>query len=103
MLLLLMVLMPLAAATYDDWPQWRGPHRDGVVSGASAPSSWPERLNLRWKVTVGQGHSSPILAGGRLFVFTRQQETEVASSIDPESGKVIWQQSYAAPYKMNPA
>jgi outer membrane protein assembly factor BamB len=103
MLLALEALTPVGAAIYDDWPQWRGPHRDGVVSAAAAPASWPDRLNLRWKVTVGQGHSSPILAGGRLFIFTRQQDTEVASSIDPDTGKVIWQQSYAAPYKMNPA
>jgi outer membrane protein assembly factor BamB len=103
MLLVLLVETPVAAVIYDDWSQWRGPHRDGVVSGAASPASWPERLNLRWKLTVGQGHSSPILAGGRLFVFTRQQDTEVASSIDPESGKVVWQQSYPAPYRMNPA
>lgn len=93
----------LTAATGDDWPQWRGPHRDGTSSSTSAPASWPEHLQLRWKLTVGEGHSSPILSAGRFFVFTRQQDKEVASSIDLSSGKILWQESYPAPYKMNPA
>jgi len=99
----LITLGALTASQAEDWPQWRGPDRNGVVSATAAPSAWPEHLKLRWKVTVGEGHSSPILAGGRIFVFTRQQDKEVASSIDPESGKIVWQQSYAAPYTMNPA
>lgn len=102
-MLLLLPTAALVAATGDDWPQWRGPHRDGALSSASAPVSWPEHLRVRWKITVGEGHSSPILAGGRIFDFTRQQGKEVASSIDPTSGKVLWQESYPAPYKMNPA
>ena len=87
----------------EDWPQWRGTHRDGSLSSAAAPSVWPDRLKLRWKVTVGEGHASPIFAGGRIFVFTRQQGKEAASSIDPATGRVVWQQSYGAPYTMHPA
>src|ERR1041385_5847873 len=92
-------LFLLAGATLapcNDWPQWRGPNRDGIVLPADAPASWPEHLKVRWKIKVGEGHSSPIFAGGKIFVFTRQQGKEVASSIDPETDKVLWQQSYAA-------
>ncbi|HLN00978.1 MAG TPA: PQQ-binding-like beta-propeller repeat protein [Bryobacteraceae bacterium] len=60
-------------------------------------------MKLRWKVTVGEGHASPILAGGRIYAFTRQQDKETSWAVDPENGKVIWQQSYAAPYTMHPA
>ena len=87
----------------DDWPQWRGPQRDGTLSPAAAPVAWPEHLKLLWKVTVGEGHSSPILADGRIYLFTRQQGKEFIWSIDPSSGKVIWRQFYTAPYTMNPA
>ena len=102
-LVCLLTLLPAVAAWSEDWPQWRGPHRDGSLSSAAAPAAWPERLKLKWKLTVGEGHASPILAGGRIFIFTRQQEKETASSIDPTTGRIVWQQSYAAPYTMNPA
>jgi outer membrane protein assembly factor BamB len=102
-LFLVVVLLAGATAFSEDWPQWRGPHRDGSLSSAAAPATWPERLKLRWKLTVGEGHASPIFAGGRICIFTRQQGKEVASSIDPATGKIVWQQSYAAPYTMNPA
>ena len=98
-----LLLLLLGAASGEDWSQWRGPHRDGALGSADAPASWPEHLQVRWKLTVGEGHASPILAGGRIFVFTRQQGKEIASSIDPASGKVIWQQSYPAGFTMHPA
>ena len=99
-LLFLTFLLTMRA---DDCPQWRGPQRDGVVSNGAAPAAWPERLKLRWKVGVGEGHASPILGGGRIYVLTRQSGKEVASSIDLENGRIIWQQSYPAPYTMDPA
>ena len=102
-MLLLLLSVAFSIAGGEEWPQWRGPHRDGALSAGDAPASWPEHLQVRWKVTVGEGHASPILARGRIFVFTRQQGNEIASSIDPASGKVIWQQSYPAPFKMHPA
>jgi outer membrane protein assembly factor BamB len=102
-LFLSVFLLTGATAFSEDWPQWRGPHRDGSLSSAAAPATWPERLKLKWKLTVGEGHASPILAGGRIFIFTRQQGKETASSIDPTTGRIVWQQSYAAPYNMNPA
>jgi len=95
------LVLALNAAWADDWPQWRGPGRDGVVS--SAPATWPAQLKLRWKITVGEGHASPILVGGRIYLLSRQSGNEVASSIDLESGKTIWRQFYPAPYKMHPA
>jgi outer membrane protein assembly factor BamB len=58
---------------------------------------------MQWKVAVGEGHSSPLIAAGRIYVFTRLQGQETASSIDPQDGRFIWRQSYPAPYKMNPA
>lgn len=84
-----------------DWPEWRGPHRDGVITGE--PSAWPEKLNLKWKITVGEGHASPILAGASVYVFTRLNGEETVTSLDPASGKLRWQQHYAAPYQVNPA
>jgi len=97
---LLLLTSHLSAA---DWPQWRGPNRDGVAASFSVPAQWPERLTQRWKIAVGGGHSSPVLAGGRVYLHTRQQEQEVVSAFDAATGRTIWQERYAAPYRMNPA
>ncbi|MBK9166768.1 MAG: PQQ-like beta-propeller repeat protein [Bryobacterales bacterium] len=98
---LFLLLSPACLAA--EWPQWRGPARDGVVHEVQIPANLPESLRQRWKVAVGEGHSSPILAGGALFVFSRQQGREILRRIDPGAGKIAWEQSYPAPYKMNHA
>jgi outer membrane protein assembly factor BamB len=81
-----------------DWPQWRGPDRDGAIR-FNEPKVWPEKLATKWKVPVGEGYASPIFAGGRILQFARQGDDEVAMSIDPENGKILWRQSYRAPYE----
>jgi outer membrane protein assembly factor BamB len=86
-----------------DWPQWRGPNRDGTLTAFSEPKSWPEQLTKRWKIEIGTGYATPIIVGNRVFAFSRQQDNEVMRAIEADSGKVIWETSYAAPFKMNPA
>jgi outer membrane protein assembly factor BamB len=83
-----------------DWPQWRGPDRDGAVSSFKEPSQWPESLKQQWKVDVGLGYATPLVVGERLYLFTRQAEEEVMTALDAASGKVIWRTSYPAPFKM---
>ena len=86
-----------------DWPQWRGPNRDGGGAVFNEPAQWPEKLNQRWKIPVGGGHSSPVLVGNRIYLHSRQADTEVVSSIDAATGKSIWQDKYPAPYRVNSA
>ncbi len=95
------MLLFSALAGAADWPEWRGPHRDGILTGE--PASWPEKLTLRWKIAIGEGHASPILAAGTIYEFTRLDDQETVSAIDPANGKIRWQQHYPAPYEMNPA
>ncbi len=84
-----------------DWPQWRGPSRDGVLTSFTEPKSWPDALTQRWKIPVGTGYATPLVVGNRVYVFSRQNENEVLRAIDPASGKVIWESPYAAPFMMN--
>ena len=87
-----------------DWNQWRGPNRDGVATGFKAPATWTANsLAKQWSITVGEGHSSPVIAGDRAYVFTREADNEVMRCVSLADGKVLWQQAYAAPYEMNPA
>jgi outer membrane protein assembly factor BamB len=95
----LLVSLPLAA----DWPQWRGPNRDGVTRDFVAPTTWPATLKESWKVTVGEGHSSPVMSEGRVYLLARQGEDEVVLCLEAPTGKQVWRASYPAAYTMNPA
>jgi outer membrane protein assembly factor BamB len=99
----LALLLAAHVSFAQDWPQWRGPNRDGVVSSFAAPKVWPEKLKTTWKVPIGIGHSSPIVVGNRVYIFSRQEESEVATCLDLETGKVLWRDAYPTPYMMNPA
>jgi len=91
------------AAQSPDWNQWRGPARDGVVRSFTPPAIWPERPAQAWSVDAGIGHSSPIVSGGRVFLFSRVGEQEALTAYDLATGKQNWRQAYEAPYQMNPA
>jgi len=97
------LLVLAASAAAQDWPQWRGPNRDGIAPGFVAPASWPHTLRKGWQIPAGAGHSSPVVAGERVFVFFREGEEEVVAAFDLASGRPVWRQSYPAPYSMNPA
>jgi outer membrane protein assembly factor BamB len=86
-----------------DWPQWRGPNRDGTLATFTPPKAWPELLTRKWKIEVGTGYATPIVVGNRVYAFTRQDENEVMRALDAVSGKVVWETSYSAPFKMNSA
>src|ERR1700730_6958583 len=86
-----------------DWPQWRGPNRDGTLASFSEPKDWPENLTRRWKVEAGTGDATPIVVGSRVYAFTRQGVNEVMRALDAGSGKVVWETSYPAPFEMNSA
>ena len=79
-----------------DWPQWRGPNRDGIVTGFKAPKEWPKELKLKWKTTVGAGDSTPALVGDKLYVFTRQGDDEVTTCLEADNGKELWMDKCAA-------
>jgi outer membrane protein assembly factor BamB len=97
---LLLLFSSIAAVRAQDYPQWRGLHRDGSASDFHEPKSWPEKLTKRWSVEVGEGYSTPILAGNRILLFTRQGDNEVLTALDAATGKIAWQSKYPAPYKV---
>ncbi len=92
---------PVAAG--QNWPQWRGPNRDGAVTSFDEPASWPSALTEQWKVDVGLGYATPLLVGDRIYMYTRQGGDEVMLALDADSGDIIWRSGYPAPFRMNPA
>ncbi len=87
-------LMLSANLHAQEWTGWRGPNRDGIVEVAG-PAVWPETLNPRWSVPVGEGYANPLFADGRIFQFARQGDDEVAMAIDPADGTILWRQAYS--------
>ncbi len=100
-LAVLLLAIPFVAES-QDWPQWRGPARDGAAT-FNVPASWPEMLQQKWRVDVGLGYATPLLVGNRIYIFTRQGEDEVMQALDAASGRSLWRTAYAAPFKMTPA
>ena len=102
----LLVLLTIVAAGQGanlDYPQWRGPNRDGSAVGFAEPKAWPDTLTMKWKVEVGEGYATPLVVGNRVYTHTRQADSEVMLALDAATGKTVWQTKYVAPYKMNPA
>ncbi len=96
--LALLVILNLGLTTFvvaDDWPQWRGPERDGKSAETGLLQEWTaEGPALRWKRTdVGTGYSSPSIANGRVFVQTTRGEEEFALALDEQSGDDLWSAS----------
>ena len=83
-----------------DWPQWRGPSRDGSAPSFTPPKTWPENLTQRWKLEVGLGYASPLVIGDRVFVFTRRNDDEIVAALDAATGKQLWTAQYPAPYTL---
>lgn len=60
-----------AAGADDYWPMWRGPATTGTAAQGNPPVTWSESENIKWKVEIpGQGHSSPVIWGDKLFLQT---------------------------------
>jgi outer membrane protein assembly factor BamB len=102
-LVLSSLLLVAVAPQAQDWSQWRGPARDGHVGTFTPPAEWPARANAVWKVAAGIGHASPVVAGDRVFQFSRIGEQEAMTAFDLASGRQLWRQAYDAPYQVNPA
>jgi outer membrane protein assembly factor BamB len=78
----------------EDWPQWLGPRRDNSSTEKVAP--WKGKLQVLWRKPVGEGHSSPVVAEGRVFIHAKvaQRNEEEIVAFDAGSGDELWRTSY---------
>ena len=81
-----------ATTAASTWPQWRGPDRDGLVSGPA----WPEKLDTNhlrevWRVELGPSYSGPIVGADRVFTTeTKDKKFEIVTAFDRSTGKQLW-------------
>lgn len=93
---LALALVAVAAAHAGEWPQFRGPTGQGHAPDEEAPLTWGETENVAWKASVpGRGWSSPVIAGGLVWLTTAVTDRETGTSLrllsyDVRSGDAVW-------------
>ncbi len=98
-------LLFAAVAAADEWPQWRGPHRDGQWRETGLVERFAQpKLEILWRAPVGSGYSGPTVADGRVFVTDRLVEPEQVERVhcfDWQLGTTIWSYSYPCEYSIS--
>lgn len=93
-LLTLLALASLALA--DDWPQFRGPARNGISAEKGWKSEWSGDVATAWKAEVGLGMSSIVVAKGRAATAGHADGKDTVFCFDATTGKELWKHSYPA-------
>ena len=89
----LLVLALGATAWSADWPQWRGPTRNGISAETNVLIRWPP--TEKWRTTVGVGYSCVTISEGRLYTMGWSNNQESVYCFDAMTGTQIWVQAYA--------
>jgi len=100
--LLIVSLLGLAESRADDWPQWRGPNRDGVWRETGILETIPSAgLKVRWRARIGNGYSGPVVAQGRVFVTDHLVPSEVERVLcfEEATGQPLWVHSDPCDYE----
>lgn len=84
--LLLLTLLPAAA----DWPRWRGPLNTCAAVGEPALTSLPATPTVRWQLEVGEGFTSPVIAGGKVAFMDNENGREVLHLFTAANGSRLW-------------
>jgi outer membrane protein assembly factor BamB len=97
------VLFELACMSRaDDWPQWRGPQRDGVWRETGIIERFASsELKPKWRVEIGSGYCGPTVSHGRVYVMdliVRPTTKERVLCFDEQSGKKLWSHEYECAY-----
>jgi len=87
----------------DDWPQWRGPTRDGVWKETGIVEKFSAaQLPVRWRASIGSGYSGPTVAKGRVYITDLQTSPNPAERVhcfDWQTGQSLWNFEYDCAYK----
>ncbi len=98
-----LLLLSCAVAAAEDWPQWRGPQRDGVWNETGVVETFASKsLSPKWRVPLGPGYTGPTVADGRVLVMDRQtkpEQTERILCFRESDGAPLWTHQYPCTYR----
>ena len=99
-----LLLSCLAGSHAEDWPQWRGPRRDGTWNETNIIERFPESgPKITWRVPVGPGFSSPVIAKERVYLtdaeLVRPKANEHVYCFDAVTGSALWKHRYPVEYE----
>lgn len=84
----------------DDWPQWRGPNRDGVSSEKGIKTTWPAEGPAKlWEAKIGVGWAAVSVAKGRLYTIGNTDDADTVYCFDAITGREVWKHSYSSAAK----
>src|SRR5271168_5125579 len=81
----------IASGGDDPWTQFRGPNGSGVNSGTGYPVEFSPKKNVVWKKAIPYGQSSPVLAGGRVYLTASERDRLLTICLDAKTGAQLWQ------------
>jgi len=92
----------VSPALGDDWPQWRGPKRDGVWRETGIVERFEKnQVDIAWRAKLGPGYSGPTVADGRVYVMDRKERPKHEDRVlcfNAQSGQTIWSHAYKCAY-----
>jgi len=95
-MLIVALLSQAALAQAVDWPQWRGPTRDGILPAKGlALTQLPNQPRVVWKIKSGEGLSSPVVTDGTVFHFENRGGKETMVALSAMDGSQKWSTSLA--------
>jgi outer membrane protein assembly factor BamB len=90
--------MSARTATAADWPNWRGPSRNGISSETGWLTTWPSSGPPRlWSANIGQSYAAVSVQGRRLYAIGARSGKETVTCLDDETGAVLWTYSHTHP------
>ena len=101
-LLPLIIVLAMASVVAANWPRFRGPNGTGFSPDRGLAARWTD-ADQQWKTSLpGQGHSSPVLWGDRLYLTAAKENHAWLLALDKRTGQIAWKRDFSLePYRMN--
>jgi len=100
---LLILITIFNSSKADDWPDWRGPRRDGTWTESGVIQKFESTgVKIQWRVPIGSGYNGPTVSAGKVYIMDRQEaplEIERVNCFDEKSGMKIWSYEYECKYQ----